>query len=110
MEAKVKNLIHEAEQKIKTLFGDKLSKIILYGSYARGDHNNWSDMDIIALVDDDDLNRFDKQILRISVDLSIAYDVDLSIFIESESSFNENVDVIPLFKNINKEGINIYAA
>ena len=110
MEVKIKNLIHEAEQKIKILFGKKLSKIILYGSYARGDHNNWSDIDIIALVDDDDLNRFDKQILRISVDLSIEYDVDLSIFIESESTFDENVDVIPLFKNINKEGINIYAA
>ena len=32
------------------IFGDKLNKVILYGSYARGDSDNESDIDIMILV------------------------------------------------------------
>lgn len=109
-EPNIKHLIEEVEQKLKTLFRHKLSRIILYGSYARGDYDDKSDIDVIALIDDDDLKKYHRQILRINVDLSLKYDVDLTVIIENNTDFNLNVDVIPLFKNIYKEGINIYAA
>jgi uncharacterized protein len=103
-------LIKDIEQELRTLFCHKLSRIILYGSYARGNYDDKSDIDVIALIDDDDLKKHHKQILRINVDLSLKYDVDLTIIIENNTEFNLNVDVIPLFKNIYREGINIYAA
>ena len=31
--------------------GDKLNKVILYGSYARGDYDDESDIDIMILAD-----------------------------------------------------------
>jgi len=110
LKTKIKKLLYDVEKELKVLFFDKLSNIILYGSYARGDYDYNSDIDIIALVDDNDLKKYDKQILRINVDLSIKYDVDLSIVIENKTDFNLNVDIIPLYKNIDKEGIRIYAA
>ncbi len=36
--------------KIVDLLGDKVYKIILYGSYARGDFNSESDVDIMILL------------------------------------------------------------
>ena len=44
-------LIYKFAQIIQLLFGSDLYAIILYGSYARGDYNNNSDIDIMILVD-----------------------------------------------------------
>lgn len=110
VEPKIEQLLHLVESELKLLFRNKLSEIILYGSYARGDYNQKSDIDVIALVDEGDLNQYDRQILELNVDLSIEYDVDLSIVIISRVDFDSNVDIIPLYRNIDKEGISIYAA
>lgn len=44
-------LIYKFAQIIQLLLGSDLYAIILYGSYARGDYNNSSDIDIMILVD-----------------------------------------------------------
>ena len=44
-------LIYKFAQIIQLLLGSDLYAIILYGSYARGDYNNISDIDIMILVD-----------------------------------------------------------
>lgn len=36
---------------LQKLFGDRLKNIWLYGSYARGDQTDESDIDVMALVD-----------------------------------------------------------
>lgn len=35
----------------KKIFGNKLNSVILFGSYARGDYDGESDIDIMILVD-----------------------------------------------------------
>ena len=110
LDTKIKELLQQVEERLKAIFGGKLSKIILYGSHARGDYDRYSDIDIIALVDAPYPEKVDKQILRLNVDLSIQYDVDLSIVTINKREFDSNVDIIPLYKNVEREGINIYAA
>ena len=49
------NNVNEEVQKfineVKKILGDRLKKVILYGSYARGDYNKKSDVDIMILTD-----------------------------------------------------------
>jgi len=35
----------------KEVLGDKLEKVLLFGSYARGDYDEYSDIDIFVLAD-----------------------------------------------------------
>lgn len=42
----------------KRVYGDSLHTVYLYGSYARGDYDNESDIDIAAIVEGD---RFELQ-------------------------------------------------
>jgi len=44
-----KKAVEEFIRKIKGEYGDKIEKIILFGSYARGDYRGESDVDIIVL-------------------------------------------------------------
>jgi predicted nucleotidyltransferase len=47
---------------LKEIFNDKLDKVIIYGSYARGEDDNESDIDIMVLVNekDEELRKFEK--------------------------------------------------
>ena len=47
----VKNAIEQFLQGLNKILGKRLKKVILYGSYARGDYNNSSDIDIMILTD-----------------------------------------------------------
>ena len=106
----IDHLFCDVERELKALFGEKLSEIILYGSYARGDYDDKSDIDIIVLVDAEDLKKYYKQVLRINVDLSLRYDVDLSVVVENKIEFDLNRSVIPLYRVIDREGKILYAA
>lgn len=47
----IHDILLEFSQEVRQLFGDKLTKIILYGSYARGEQRENSDVDIMILAD-----------------------------------------------------------
>ena len=47
----IQNAINKFVEESKKILGKRIKKIILYGSYARGDYNNSSDIDILVLTD-----------------------------------------------------------
>ena len=51
----IHDILLEFSGQARLIFGNTLKKIILYGSYARGDQNEHSDIDIMILVDADDV-------------------------------------------------------
>lgn len=102
-------LLYDLEQRLKNIFGNKLKKILLYGSYARGDNAEGSDLDIMVLVDMDDkeIKRQQDKVLDIAVDLTTRYGIVLSIIENNYKFFYDWADVLPFFANIEKEGIDI---
>ena len=47
----MKQLLYQYSRDIADVYGKHLKSVILYGSYARGDFNNNSDIDIMILLD-----------------------------------------------------------
>ena len=107
---KVQKMIKDVEKSIKKVFKDKLKKIIIFGSYARGDYDDESDIDFMVLVEDKDLKKFEDLILDIEVDLSIKYGKLPSIFIYNIDDYYSNINVIDLLKSVENEGVEFYAA
>jgi uncharacterized protein len=48
-------VIKDFTETMKNHYGDRLSKIILYGSYARGDFNEESDIDFMVVLKDEEV-------------------------------------------------------
>ena len=46
-------VIKDFTETMKNHYSDRLSKIILYGSYARGDFNEESDIDFMVVIKDE---------------------------------------------------------
>lgn len=110
-EQKLKELLNELQGELRNIFGAKLKRIIMYGSYARGSNDEGSDLDIMALVDMDDEEIRSKrdQVLDLTVDLTTRYGVVLSIIENNYDHFYNWVDVVPFFLNVEREGIELYA-
>lgn len=103
-------LFSELNERLQELFGDKLRKIILYGSYAKKRQTDESDIDFIVLVDDTEKNlrNYKYHIAEIMTELSLNYDILVSITEETYSRYEEYMEILPFFSSIRKEGVVIY--
>ena len=91
---------------LKNIFGGSLEQIWLYGSYARGDFDSESDVNIMVLVDlpKDKLSSYRRKVSDLSSVLDLKYDVLLSIKLQYKETFQKFAEVLPFFKNIIREG------
>lgn len=98
-------------QKARETFGDALESIILFSSYARGDYDGESDIDIIILVDmsDEKLATYRRAVSTFSTDLDLQYDIFTSIKLKDLSAFEARKDALPFYRKILEEGIQVNA-
>ena len=87
--------------------GDKLRDIILYGSYARGDFQPGSDVDIMILVDGDavDCKRINAEISDALHELDYQMNLLLSVTVTPYSQFTNWKQSYPYYRNIDTEGV-----
>lgn len=112
MSDKMQNLIDLYVDEIKKIYGVHLRKVILYGSYARGDYRQDSDVDIMILLDmsDMELKAYSKQLSYMTYDFNMDNDIDIKPIVKSENHFRKWVINYPFYANIDKEGVVLYGA
>ena len=100
---------NEAYNLCKDVLQDKITDCYLYGSYARGDYDQESDVDIMIVVDMsyEEVNPYRREISKIGSELSLEYDVTVSIKLQPKKILEQYKDVLPFYKNVLKEGIGI---
>lgn len=107
MPKSINNIINEFTKKVRELLGDRVKKIILYGSYARGDYKSNSDIDIMILTDlnFDEIEKYRDEISDIAFDIELEKGIVISPVIKNIDRYNARVDIVPFFMNIQKEGV-----
>lgn len=104
------NIITSAvAEEAKRLLGDKLDAVILYGSYARGDYDDESDIDIMVRIvtTTDKLREYRHMFIHLASELSLEYDIDVSVTLADTESFNRYHRALPFYANVEREGIKI---
>ncbi len=107
---KIKPVLDDLKKKLSELFTDELIQIIIFGSYINGKYDQESDLDIFVIINNDDIKSYEEALLDIAVDLSLKHDIVISAFLESYNNFNKYKTIKPLYTEIQKNGIDIYAA
>lgn len=102
--AHIRKLMKELKEGLIHIYGDRLEELYLYGSYARGDYRQGSDVDVMILLSDyknywDELERSTE----LASDISLEYDVTVSRLIMNEIQWKQSD--MPVLRNIRKDGV-----
>ena len=109
MSESVQSIVYKFAQTMKVLFGEHLNKVIVYGSYARGDYKKNSDVDIMILVDlsETEIKKFENRVYDVAFEIEMDTGVDISPVIKNKNQFEYWVDTLPYYKNVREEGVTI---
>ena len=90
MPAAKREIIMSFARKVRRILGKNLKQVILYGSYARGDYTEDSDIDIMVLttLTDKEIEQIETEIYDLAFDYLMDYGVDISVVIKNEEQFN----------------------
>ena len=107
-----RNLLEQYTEILKKIYGKHLKTVILYGSYARGDYREDSDIDIMILLDlsDMDIKQYRHELSGETFDFNMDHDLDIKPIAKSEAHFNKWIVNYPFYSNIHKEGVVLYGA
>lgn len=105
----IRNYISEYLEKAKEILGASYVKAMLYGSYARGEANPGSDIDLIILstLSDPEIETVERELYDLSFDFLMDYGIDISVIVENYEHFQHWLGVLPFYDNIQREGVMI---
>lgn len=107
----IKRVLDDFVEKQVAYLGDSLQKVILYGSYARGDYTPESDVDIMLLTSETNRDIISKQLYYI-FDAMFEYQMERNIEVNPNMQniefYNKWLGNYPYYDNIDREGIVLY--
>lgn len=102
--AQLKSLSRKVKQALTELYGDRLDRVILYGSYARGDFHAESDVDYLVVLRDEDI-KTGKEIFYMGDKIGgLSFDYDLFISAKPTSLAKFQTSDLLFYQNVRREG------
>ena len=103
---KLNNILNEYVQGLVNIIGDDLDKVILYGSYARGEQSldrEISDIDIMILIKSNNVTEVQAKVIDYCYDLDLQYDILLSPIVENTDIFNIEQNLFHFIKMLREK-------
>lgn len=102
--------IHDMISELRSIYGDQIAEVVLYGSYARGTQTEESDVDIAIIL----MGKPTANVTNAMIDCVSSHELEcgkvLSVIDIGWEKYNQWKDVLPFYKNIKKEGIVLWKA
>ena len=110
MNNKIAQMLKQLKEKITSQFGAGIVNIIVYGSYARGEESEDSDLDILIVTREKDED-MERHVDNIVYDAMWEHDFNpiLSVQLITEEHFKKLRNIgSSFYRNIEKEGISLW--
>lgn len=104
-------IMREVYRYCSELYPSGVQNAYLYGSYARGDYDDESDVDILLTVDADseEIAKHRAALAAITSELSLRHDVTVSVSAKPLQQFQRYCSILPFYKNVLQEGVRYHA-
>lgn len=102
-------ILNAVYEKANALFGTSFEFMILYGSYARGDYDKDSDIDIMVVADlnADDIWKYRRELAKFTSRLGLENDIVVSVIVKDSETFHKYENDLPFYQNVMREGVRI---
>lgn len=110
-QSEVHTIISQLRESLQSIFPQEHFDVILFGSYARDDADDGSDIDVMFLVDASRQHIQEKhwQIGEAAAEVLMDFGIVVSPIVENRAYYRANADLLPFFKNVQREGVQISA-
>ena len=95
---------------ILRILENRLEKIVLYGSVARGSDTEGSDVDIALVMRGKLDSDTEDRVSDFVVDMNLKYDKVFSVIDIDADHFRTWLEVLPFYQSVEKEGIVLWKA
>ena len=111
MPVHISDIIQDFAKRVRKMLGNSLDSVIVYGSYARGDYSELSDIDVMILVTltEEKIKKISDEISDMAFEYLMKFGVDISPVITNIDHFNYWVDNLPYYRNVRDEGVRLSA-
>ena len=94
-------------QGTKKILKNNLSILIVYGSYARGDYSENSDIDVMILTpfSKEEIVQVENKIFDLAFELELESGIVINPVLENEAHYRYWLGALPFYDNVEKEGI-----
>lgn len=103
-------ILHKMCKQLSEIYGSSLDRIVLYGSYARGDQSTESDADVAVLLNDECTEEIHDKMVDAVVDYELEAGITISVVQLDKKHYDEWNKTLPYYINIEKEGIILWKA
>lgn len=105
MKAIIKKVANEYKSSLQKIYGKRLAEVILFGSFARGENHDESDLDFAIILKNKEINSIKEmeKVSQISSILSLKYGIMISSFpttINKKQTSQQGI-----YREIRKDGI-----
>ncbi|MCM1097672.1 MAG: nucleotidyltransferase domain-containing protein [Ruminococcus flavefaciens] len=109
-EEEIRIIAAEIVEQVKALLKGNIYKIVLYGSYARGDFDIGSDINVMIIMNcnKEEVCHYRKQISRVADQIGLENDIEVSLLLRDKDTFERGGEILSFYKNIQQEGIALY--
>lgn len=104
MDPQIRGILCELRSELEQLYGERLVRLVLFGSRARGDADPDSDIDVLVVLRGPvESYQEIERVSGILSDLSLRHGVLIACIFMDEQSFARQSG--PLLRNIRREGV-----
>ena len=102
----VRPILSELKRELSMIYGFRLKYLLVYGSYARGEAEEGSDLDLMVVLDQaEDPLAERERLSELLFELSLKHDIVLSVLPVGKYALEQERK--PLFINARREGVSI---
>jgi predicted nucleotidyltransferase len=103
---RIMTILTETRECFDIIYAQRIKEMILFGSYARGDFEAGSDIDLLLLLDHlDDMETERARYMPVVCELSLKYDTVVSVIPMEFETYQTRKT--PLIMNVQREGVRL---
>jgi predicted nucleotidyltransferase len=104
-QAQIEKAIQALKKELINRFGSGV-ELRIFGSVARGDYHEHSDVDILVILPVPVNNAVEEQVFDMAYDIELEYGLVIGTIVYSKDFwYSDRAAVMPLFRNIQREGL-----
>lgn len=98
-------IIREFKTALQAIYGNRLRTVVLYGSYVRGDYQDESDIDLMLVLNDEQVDTIAElwNLTDLKIEFLDRYGKIISVLPVPFAKFSTSY--MPVYQNVRREGV-----